>query len=73
MAGEDELILRATLDHQQVLKALDEIATHSAKLEKSSDGITSQIGAKHYVFIDNDSILDVVSTGKPEFEIIKVK
>ena len=42
-------------------------------LNKESDGITEHLGVKHYVFIDNDCILDVVAAYKPEFEFIKVK
>jgi hypothetical protein len=40
-------------------------------LNKASSGIAEEMDLKHYVIMDNNSILDIVFTGDPEFEFIK--
>ncbi len=40
-------------------------------LNKSSCGITKEFDLQHYVLMDRDSVIDIISYEKPEFKDIK--
>jgi len=42
-------------------------------LNKESGRLTENMNLKHYVFMDSDTVLDVIAKCEPEFDLIKKK